>query len=181
MALKAGYIGIKKSMLGLINSLGSAKLIKSFGDGLNLTSAGKLNLTAASASKMGGVKVGEGLSIENGVLSASGGGLVYEEEKNKAGSLNGMMYYTQLIQFYKDGAAAPGWTNTGSQWTNENFAAGDIDLILRYVIINETSGGAYSLTSGTVQFNNATGTWNLNFTTAYNTYIALDYAVKEEE
>lgn len=181
MALKAGYIGIKKSMLGLINSLGSAKIIKSFGDGLNLTSAGKLNLTAASASKMGGVKVGEGLSIENGVLSAAGGGLVYEEEKNKAGSVNGMTYYTQLIPFFEGGAAAPEWTQSGGNWINENFQAGDIDLILRSVIINETSGGAYSLTSGTVQFNNETGIWNLNFSTSYNTYIAIDYAVKEEE
>lgn len=180
MALKAGYIGIKKSMLGLINSLGSAKIIKSFGDGLNLTNAGKLNMTAASASKIGGVKVGEGLSIDNGVLSAAGGGLVYEDEKNNAGSLNGMTYYTQLIPFYQEGAAAPEWSQVSGGWANENFAAGDIDLILRSVIINETSGGAYSLTSGTVQFNNTTGVWTLNFTTAYNTYIAVDYCVKEE-
>lgn len=180
MALKAGYIGIKKSMLGLINSLASAKLIKSFGDGLNLTSAGKLNLTAASASKMGGVKVGEGLSIENGVLSASGGGLVYETDKNNAGSLNGMTYYTQLIPFYQGGAAAPEWSQVTGGWANENFAAGDIDVIIRSVVINETSAGAYSLTGGTVQFNNDTGVWNLNFSTAYNTYIAIDYCVKEE-
>lgn len=71
MALKAGYIGIKKSMLGLINSLASAKLIKSFGDGLNLTNAGKLNMTVATASKIGGVKVGDGLAIEDGVLSCT--------------------------------------------------------------------------------------------------------------
>lgn len=71
MALKAGYIGIKKSMLGLINSLASAKLIKSFGDGLNLTNAGKLNMTPATASKIGGVKVGDGLAINDGVLSCT--------------------------------------------------------------------------------------------------------------
>lgn len=76
MALKAGYIGIKKSMLGLINSLASAKLIKSFGDGLNLTSAGKLNMTAATASKIGGVKVGEGLEIEEGVLKVTSTGMI---------------------------------------------------------------------------------------------------------
>lgn len=78
MALKAGYIGIKKSMLGLINSLASAKLIKSFGDGLNLTQAGKLNMTAATASKIGGVKVGEGLSINEGVLSTNSQGLTID-------------------------------------------------------------------------------------------------------
>lgn len=76
MALKAGYIGIKKSMLGVINSLASAKLIKSFGDGLNLTSGGKLNMTAATASKLGGVKIGEGLDITDGVLSVSASGVV---------------------------------------------------------------------------------------------------------
>lgn len=70
MALKAGYMGIKKSMLGLINSISSAKIIKTIGDGLNLTNAGKLNVTAATASKIGGIKVGSGLSIDDGVLSA---------------------------------------------------------------------------------------------------------------
>ena len=181
MSLKAGYIGIKKSMLGLINSLASAKIIKSFGDGLNLTSAGKLNLTAATASKLGGVKVGEGLSIDNGVLSlAGGGGLVYETTKNEAGTLNGMKYYTQLIPFYLAGAAAEGWQQSGSSWVNSEFSAGDIDLIIKSTIVNETQAGAYSLTSGTVVFNNSTGVWTLNFSTAYNTYIMLDYAVKED-
>lgn len=42
MALKAGYIGVKKSMLGLINKLATSKLIKTVGDGLTLTSAGTL-------------------------------------------------------------------------------------------------------------------------------------------
>ena len=86
MALKAGYIGIKKSMLGLINSLASAKLIKSFGDGLNLTSAGKLNMTAATASKIGGVKVGEGLEITDGVLNVTSTGAVdYSTEEVDTG------------------------------------------------------------------------------------------------
>lgn len=86
MALKAGYIGIKKSMLGLINSLASAKLIKSFGDGLNLTSAGKLNMTSATASKIGGVKVGEGLEITDGVLNVTSTGAVdYSTEEVDTG------------------------------------------------------------------------------------------------
>ena len=48
MALKAGYIGIKKSMLGLINSLASAKLIKTIGDGLKLTKAGTISVNIDS-------------------------------------------------------------------------------------------------------------------------------------
>ncbi len=87
MALKAGYIGIKKSMLGLINSLASAKLIKSFGDGLNLTNAGKLNMTAATASKIGGVKVGDGLEITGqGVLNCTvTGGFDYSSDEFDTG------------------------------------------------------------------------------------------------
>lgn len=43
MALKAGYTGVKKSMLGFINSLASAKLIKSIGSGLKLSTKGALS------------------------------------------------------------------------------------------------------------------------------------------
>ena len=87
MSLKAGYSGIKKSMIGLINSLSSTKLIKSFGDGLNLTNAGKLNLTAATASKLGGIKVGEGLEINSsGLLSVNiSGGIDYSLDEVDTG------------------------------------------------------------------------------------------------
>ena len=82
MALKAGYYGVKKSVARAINDLittvSGMKIIKSFGDGLNLTQQGKLNLTAATASKMGGVKVGDGLSINEGVLSADARGLTID-------------------------------------------------------------------------------------------------------
>lgn len=43
MALKAGYIGIKKSMLGFINNLAGAKIIKTIGDGLLLSDDGTLS------------------------------------------------------------------------------------------------------------------------------------------
>ena len=75
MALKAGYQGVKKSMIDALKSLSGMKVIKSFGDGLNLTSAGKLNLTAAASNKLGGIKVGTGLSIDDGVLSADATGI----------------------------------------------------------------------------------------------------------
>lgn len=42
MSLKAGYIGVKKSMLGIINSLSVAKIIKTIGNGLKLSNAGSL-------------------------------------------------------------------------------------------------------------------------------------------
>lgn len=43
MALRAGYYGVKKSVLAAISNLSGAKIIKSIGDGLKLTSAGKLS------------------------------------------------------------------------------------------------------------------------------------------
>ena len=75
MALKAGYIGIKKSWLGLLNSLNGAKVIKTIGDGLSLTNKGKLSVTAATASKLGGVKIGSGINVApDGTINAEGVG-----------------------------------------------------------------------------------------------------------
>ena len=46
MALKAGYYGVKKAILGTINSLAGALVIKSLGDGLELSESGELSCTA---------------------------------------------------------------------------------------------------------------------------------------
>lgn len=43
MALRAGYYGIKKNVLSTISKLAGAKVIKTIGDGLKLTAAGKLS------------------------------------------------------------------------------------------------------------------------------------------
>ena len=43
MALKAGYYGVKKSLLDIITGLAGSKIIKSIGNGLNLTDAGALS------------------------------------------------------------------------------------------------------------------------------------------
>lgn len=82
MALRAGYYGLKNSVKKKLEKLAAdmagAKIIKTIGDGLNLTNAGKLNVTAATASKLGGVKVGEGLAIEDDVLSCTvSGGVAF--------------------------------------------------------------------------------------------------------
>lgn len=184
MALRAGYIGIKKSMLGLINTLGSAKLIKSVGDGLNLNNSGKLTMTPATTNKIGGVKVGDGLMIEDGYIKVAGaaGGLIYETEKNIAGSVNGLDYITQLIPFQIAGERAPEWElSGGSTWINENFTAGDIDLIMKSQILTRTAQNVYALTSGVVTFDNNTGIWSLNFSAAYDTYILIDYLNNKED
>ena len=63
MALRAGYTGIKKSMLGLINSLAVAKIIKNVGDGLTLTNAGTLKAAIDTAT----------MEIKDHKLAAKGG------------------------------------------------------------------------------------------------------------
>lgn len=77
MALRAGYYGIKSSVKKTLETLAAdvagMKIIKSFGESFNLTPAGKLNLLTASESRVGGVKVGNGLTMVDGVLSTSGG------------------------------------------------------------------------------------------------------------
>lgn len=78
MALRAGYYGFKNAIKRKLEKLAvdteDMKIIKSFGDGFDLSDAGELDLIAASASDIGGIKVGAGLSISSdGVLSASGG------------------------------------------------------------------------------------------------------------
>lgn len=63
MALRAGYYGVKKSVLAAISNLSGAKIIKSIGDGLKLTSAGKLSCDIDS----------DTLEFKSGKLSVKGG------------------------------------------------------------------------------------------------------------
>ena len=107
MALRAGYYGLKMSVKRTLEKLAQdasgMKIIKSFGDGLNLTQAGKLNMTAATASKIGGVKVGEGLDINDGVLSVTvTGGTDYSETEVDTGIkwIDGKTIYAK--SYFKD-------------------------------------------------------------------------------
>lgn len=101
MALKAGYVGVKKSVLSFINNLVGSKIIKTIGDGLSLTNAGKLNLTAATASKIGGVKVGDGLAIENGVLNVTATGSDYSTNEVNTGIkwIDGKDIYMKVLTY----------------------------------------------------------------------------------
>lgn len=75
MALKAGYIGVKKSMLGLINSIASAKIIKTIGNGLKLTSAGTLSADIDT----------ETMEFKNGKLAAKATALDYSTTEQNTG------------------------------------------------------------------------------------------------
>lgn len=72
MALRAGYYGVKRNMIDFIKSLNGAKVIKTIGDGLKLTSAGALSVDINT----------ETMEFLNGKLSAksTGGGLTIIEK-----------------------------------------------------------------------------------------------------
>ena len=64
MALRAGYYGVKKSVLAALSNLSGAKIIKSIGDGLKLTSAGKLSCDIDTNT----------MEFKSGKLASKGGG-----------------------------------------------------------------------------------------------------------
>lgn len=76
MALRAGYVGIKKTMTGMIEKLSSAKIIKTIGNGLKLTSAGTLSCDIDSNT----------MEFKNGKLASKGGGVVYAETEYDTGN-----------------------------------------------------------------------------------------------
>lgn len=107
MALRAGYYGLKNSVKRTLEKLAAdmagAKIIKTIGTGLTLSDAGKLDVEAATDTKLGGVKVGDNLSIdENGVLSASGGSSTsYSTTEYDTGKvwINGKHIYGKYYDF----------------------------------------------------------------------------------
>jgi len=78
MALRAGYYGIKKSVLAALSNLSGAKIIKSIGDGLKLTSAGKLSCDIDT----------DTMEFKAGKLSAKnlGGGVKYKVYQGQGGT-----------------------------------------------------------------------------------------------
>jgi len=89
MALKAGYVGIKKSMLGVINSLAGAKLIKTIGDGLKLTSAGKLSADINP----------ETMEFKSGKISAKATVVNYDTDEVDTGAkwIDGKTIYRKVL------------------------------------------------------------------------------------
>ena len=89
MALRAGYVGIKKTMIGMIEKLSSAKIIKTIGNGLKLTSAGTLSCDIDSNT----------MEFKNGKLSSKGGGAVFSENEFDTGCkwLDGSAIYGKVI------------------------------------------------------------------------------------
>ena len=89
MALKAGYVGVKKSVLGVISSLAGAKVIKTIGDGLKLTNAGKLSVDINT----------ETMEFKSGKLSAKTASADYDTDEVDTGAkwTDGKPIYRKVI------------------------------------------------------------------------------------
>ena len=92
MALRAGYVGIKKTMTGMIEKLSSAKIIKTIGNGLKLTSAGTLSCEIDSNT----------MEFKNGKLAAKATALDYSETEVDTGIkwIDGKTIYAK--SYFKD-------------------------------------------------------------------------------
>lgn len=104
MALRSGYYGLKNVTKKILEKLAAdtegMKIIKSFGDGLSLSDSGELDMTAGSASKIGGFKVGDNLEVdENGALNCTvdGGGIVLSTTEHPVGTYNGKVLYEKTV------------------------------------------------------------------------------------
>ena len=70
MALRAGYYGIKNALLKKISALSDALVIKSIGNGLNLSAAGELSSSIVLPNIFSGEEVDTGWKIGNAPVYA---------------------------------------------------------------------------------------------------------------
>lgn len=71
MALRAGYYGLKKSMISFISSLSDAKIIKSIGNGLKLSNAGAISADIDSST----------MEFKNGKIAAKAVSVNYSTDE----------------------------------------------------------------------------------------------------
>lgn len=138
MALKAGYNGIKKSVLDKLLQMSGALIIKSLGTALSLSDAGELRVRNASESHSGVVQPdGETTFIEEGLLKAVASGFSvtriyynngdpapYDTETSLDGDYKFSDFDVLIIGF---GQAGDGGV---SVWTSQRFVLLD-DAILK--------------------------------------------------
>lgn len=130
MALKAGYHGIKKSLLDKLLQMSGALVIKSLGTALSLSDAGELRVRNASDSHSGVIQPdGETTSIVDGKLVSKGGvSFTALEQDTGLKWVNGKKIYQKTYYFNK--------TDLDTCTTNESIgrfvtgiSKGDVDLI----------------------------------------------------
>lgn len=135
MALKAGYKGVKNSLMYFIESLVGSKVIKSIGDGLSLSEAGELEVDIGDGldideSDKLAVKLGSGLSFDSdgAIESDSTGGIGYSTTEFDTGNK------------WIDGKTIYGRVFTGLTISNNTFST-DIDLGVEADTIVDISPG----------------------------------------
>lgn len=89
MALRAGYYGLKKSLIETIAKLSGAKIVKSIGDGLKLTAAGKLSCDIDTST----------MEFKNGKLASKGSSVDYSTNEFDTGRkwIDGSTIYGRTI------------------------------------------------------------------------------------
>ena len=136
MALKAGYNGIKKSVLDKLLQMSGALIIKSLGTALSLSDAGELTVSAASDTAPGIVQPdGETTFIEEGLLKAAASGFSaeriyynngspapYDTESSLDGSYKFSDFDVLVIGFGQEGDGGI------STWTSQRFILLDDDV-----------------------------------------------------
>ena len=136
MALKAGYKGVKNSLVSFIESLVGSKVIKSIGDGLSLSDAGELELDIGDGLEIDAsdelvVKIGSGLAFdENGAIEVdSTGGLDYSNTEQDTGLkwLDGRSIYQKTWSK----TSIDNIPNNGKLWITTDFS--DIDLVIQAI------------------------------------------------
>lgn len=181
MALKAGYKGLKDAfkfkLEKLIADTAGMKIVKTIGNGLSLSDAGTLDVTAASDSALGGIKVGDNLHIdEHGVLSASGGGAQYvvNTEVDTGKKFGGKTIYGLYTKFFSGGAATQEWSQSGAGWACSLIPANAVDTLLNCEAFTYDSG-VYGMTQTPISFDRTSGVFSMNFSITNDAYLYLEY------
>lgn len=104
MALRAGYYGVKGNLLSVISKLGGAKIIKTIGDGLKLTTAGKLSCDIDA----------ETMEFKNGKLAAKPTGYDFSTDEVDTGQkwIDGKSIYCKVID--DQSVTVPGGSTFGT-------------------------------------------------------------------
>lgn len=127
MALRAGYVGVKKSLLGVINSLAGAKVVKSIGDGLKLTAAGKLSADINT----------ETMEFKSGKLSAKATSINYDTDEVATGNkwIDDKDIYVKVLTGVGIGQ---------NQWGAPVDLGVVVDKVIDFHVQSTDGGGAYS-------------------------------------
>lgn len=134
MALKAGYQGIKKTLLDKLLQISGGLIIKSLGTALSLSDAGELRVRNASDSHSGVVQPdGETTFIEDGLLkAASGGAEVKSLTYTGDGTTSSTIDFSQEEELPKVILGITGLSSSGYYVSTTPIAYGNQNIVWAY-------------------------------------------------